>query len=252
MNLTTTIIQFFAKSRHEWTQSQRNATKALRKVLEDWKLMEISHQTLPTTKEIEKVINLIGQVFFLGKLGPYEVEFLWSNSLFISEKLLGTSGTNYEGTEATIKIDKSWLCNIVAKADRSVELFAVLLHECIHAMLGKYGCGTYERRCLDNSCRAAHFYRVGGTGHGIAFVQIASYVEFWAREHLLSGVDLRITRSLRKEYEGRDSFMEEWDIWGCHWKKREPIRAALRSMLKQRERKVANRGVGVRQKAKSM
>ncbi|KAI5367153.1 hypothetical protein Slin14017_G021890 [Septoria linicola] len=106
-------------------------------------------------------------------------------------------------------------------AENRSRKISVLLHECIHAFIFLYTC---EKGCPHDNCAANRSYLVGHSGHGLAFLQIATHIEAYHEVLTQIGVTLGIPHGVctaattSSEYMGirPNDFVhchQSWHVW---------------------------------------
>lgn len=226
MDLTSATIQFFAGSKHSWTKKQHSARYKLRHLLKFFATGKNLDAPLPLNI-MEQAIELIGDFFFFGALGQGKVKFRWSDALVSHGKAVGAT-TRDEWDRVLIVMDQLYPFTHTKDEDRIGHIFGTLLHESAHAFLELYSCCySVNGTCPDPGCRVDYIQNVGDTGHGIAWTQLTSYIEAVAKEHFDSGIDLGMRESWEDEFGENSRDVDEWDLLGCHWAVRQPIRKFL-------------------------
>ncbi|KAK4504336.1 hypothetical protein PRZ48_005252 [Zasmidium cellare] len=156
-------------------------------------LNDANNPRTPTEREMQRLIDVISEIFFLGQLK--HIKFVWKEGLETEDGDLGRISLPTAGLAsrhwACIEVDPKDCRNLML--DHFTSLMGRLLHECIRAFLLVYSCNS---ACGNSTCER----EIGKTGHGSAWLRIMSYVEAFVDEHLHRGVYLGIDEAIAVEY----------------------------------------------------
>ncbi|KAM3424875.1 hypothetical protein BST61_g6851 [Cercospora zeina] len=206
-----------------WNTHRTKAWKDLRDWFAAWDAKcDVSCAVVPEASEMTKLTNHIGEVFFDGRL--HHTAFQWKTlATLVNGKPQGdlTFGKTWipdeddisEENKPRIELDprnRSWRYDY----DHRAAIFGTLLHECVHAYLGTYACGSDTCNCKNESSRD-----FGATGHGPAFIQIATHIIDFFQRHIIDWQhaipDLGLDYSLQGEYAATGHVLRDEDIAGC-------------------------------------
>lgn len=172
--------------RDKWTTLQSDALRAIQEILPAmYNIM--GHGQVPCIENMQCFIDLFGAFFFLDNLN--ELQFEWVTELEHRLSLVGCA-VRLEG-RFTIFMDPEYF---LAMGNPAAYTLGVLLHECAHTFFNMYCCECHHSPDCVVRCNAFSDGELGRSGHGEAWVQLASRIEEVARAYIDPHVSLFIAR----------------------------------------------------------
>ncbi|TKA25407.1 hypothetical protein B0A50_06274 [Salinomyces thailandicus] len=165
LEIVDKAIRSFDRPVEQWSATQRLALRDWARWWAKWKGPEDG------TKPMLEAIGILGRIFFLGKLR--RCTFRWT------EEILKTNAIGQTRRVGMAKMEILLVPRVTSLAryelqDSRIRFVSVLLHECVHAFIMLYSCGW---ECQHEACMAAYKADEGWTGHGWAWVSLATAVQ---------------------------------------------------------------------------
>lgn len=220
--LTTQATATFSKDELDWSRQQKKAMYEFRTdAFEAMKLSQLNEVSMndripslvPSTLAMRRIIKHFSNIFFLGSLG--NVKFEW-NALFCSHCDAVGMAHHYRSTNQHAIFLHPKLCLGLGR-DTGPRILSVLLHECCHTFLSRNCCCNHTVACPEE-CRSDQRHHIGATGHGVAWVRLATHVQAIAKRYINESIDLGIEIGMCTELAStaRDQFTDETEMAGCH------------------------------------
>lgn len=172
----------------------------------------------PSREYMQMLIDLISDVFFLGKLDHTSFEWV---------KMKGLAGLACTDPDhcSTITMDMNYWYSKYSSEARQAAVLGALFHECAHVFIHTYSCKHHQDpNNVGESCVKAR----GESGHGSAWVQLTSHLQARAIELLRMDINIEIEEGIDHEYEVSGQTLRAEDLGGCH---RHSRRAIIRQCL---------------------
>jgi hypothetical protein len=141
----------------------------------------------PSVFDMQRLITLFSDIFFLGSL--INVQFEWEWEMEARRNLVGSSSYGTSGVHK-IKIDPG---HCLKQKEPVSYLVGVLLHECTHTIFNMYTCHFHQFYSQDynKGCREEEIEYLGRKGHGISWRELAEHVEAFAKDKIDENIHLR-------------------------------------------------------------
>ncbi|KAF2216695.1 hypothetical protein CERZMDRAFT_80747 [Cercospora zeae-maydis SCOH1-5] len=223
MKLAKVCIDFIEIPYDNWDAHRKQAWEDLRDWYTAWEeKCDVSGVAVPGGDDMSALTHLIGEVFFGGQLT--DTSFRWKTlAKLVNGKPQGylIYGRTSIPDEDDISEENKPRIEMDARNrsqrydyDHRATIFDTLLHECIHAYLGSYACGSDTCNCRNETSRD-----FGATGHGPAFIQIGTHIVDFFESHVTdwqhTKPTLDLDYSLQCEYTASGHVLRNKDIAGC-------------------------------------
>ena len=179
-------------NRRVWNADQRTALLLLKQWLEVWP------GPSGGVEPMQRAIECISHIFFLGKLG--DVTFEWDDKLIEMKHMNGVTdwprkedGSHY----IHIVMDTRKRRTLDKGTTRKTELLGTLFHEITHGFLELYAC---DGRCATPTCAKASKELVGETGHGRSWLTLAHAIERVCHKYLNLDISVGLCNATMHEY----------------------------------------------------
>ncbi|PPJ49895.1 hypothetical protein CBER1_04980 [Cercospora berteroae] len=245
MELTELCTDFIKAPYDKWDAGRKQALSDLKEWYTAWDDMcEDWGQLVPEGTDMMKAISLISKIFFDGRLD--HVQFKWETlvqelvngkpkgDIIYATTSIPDEDDNSDENRPKIRQDARIRNHTDPLYDHRAAIFDTLLHECVHAYLGTYACGSETCECESKTTRD-----VGKTGHGPTFFLITTHIAALFEEDAIDWRFLKppmsLDYSLEQENRETGNVLRNEDIEKCAPSFQEHLRGIMRRQLTARE-----------------
>ncbi|KAI5367164.1 hypothetical protein Slin14017_G022000 [Septoria linicola] len=213
-DLADLCVRFLQIPYNQWDKERKQALQNLKEWYSNWdQLCYENEQIVPSLEDMSKVIDYISTAFYDGLLS--NVTHQWKT---IANRAI------YAYTDIPDEDDADWPRifqhpgyrpgHMLQSYHHQDPIIGTLIHESIHGFLGSYACESATCGCITTSSRS-----LGATGHGPAFLQIATHIEAIFAAELEAtwrpAPDLYVQDSMQKECAKSGLVLNDDEIEGC-------------------------------------